>query len=235
MEKSRKIYNEMILGKSDIGKLTSSIWLEFFDLEKQYGDEKHQRKLLNRALNELNENENEIEILFDELLKFEKLNGNAQQLSNIYSKYEQFKQKKEAAKAVAQLARNKSNEQEKRSKQPVKLVEKGKLVKTGEQKQPQQKQISLKRKSEEKVPEKRDQDGFLIPSLPVSANLESEDPSRSAKKPKKADTSPVVLSTSSSHGFGEKTFSSNTLFISNLKYDVDENKLRALFEKVVYI
>ncbi len=95
MEKARRIYNEMIFGKSDIGKITSTIWIEFYELEKQYGDDKHQRKLLNRALNELTDN-TEKEIVYDLLVKFEKLNGNIHQFSSIYAKYEQFKALREA-------------------------------------------------------------------------------------------------------------------------------------------
>jgi hypothetical protein len=95
MDKARRIYNEMILGKSDIGKITSTIWIEFFELERQYGDEKHQRKLLNRALGELTDN-SEKEIIYDTLIKFEKLNGSVHQYTAVYAKYEQFKAAREA-------------------------------------------------------------------------------------------------------------------------------------------
>jgi hypothetical protein len=113
MEKARKIYNEMILDKSDIGKITSSIWIEFYDLERKFGDEKHQRKLLNRALSELTD-QNEKEIIFDSLFKFEKLNGNTNQFSNVYFKYEQFKllKNQEQAERLSksmQVAQQKSN------------------------------------------------------------------------------------------------------------------------------
>jgi hypothetical protein len=94
MEKARKIYNEMILAKCDLGKYVSSIWVEFYDLEKQFGDEKHQRKLLNRAVNELADGD-EKDIVYDLLVKFEKLNGNVHQFSQAYTKYESFKKARE--------------------------------------------------------------------------------------------------------------------------------------------
>lgn len=93
MEQCRKIYNEMIIAKSDHCKY-SPIWIEFYNLETQFGDEKHQRKLLNRALNEVVSSDDK-EIIYDLLLKFEKLNGNVQQYSNVYFKYEQFKLEQE--------------------------------------------------------------------------------------------------------------------------------------------
>ena len=74
MDQCRKIYNEMILAKSDQCKY-SSVWIEFYDLEREFGDEKHQRKLLNRALNEVL-SVDEKEIIYELLVKFEKLNGN---------------------------------------------------------------------------------------------------------------------------------------------------------------
>lgn len=89
MEKSRKIYNEMILNKGNNSKYLSE-WLEFYDLEKQFGDEKHQRKLLNRSLNEL-VNDSDKEYVCDLIYKFEKLNGNASQYKNAFLKLQQIK------------------------------------------------------------------------------------------------------------------------------------------------
>lgn len=110
MEKARKIYNEMILDKANNNKF-SSVWLEFYDLEKQFGDEKHQRKLLYRALNDVSNND-EKEIIYDHLHKFEKLNGNINQFNNFYTKYEQFMQQRRIE--LAQLAEsNKKNNKKK--------------------------------------------------------------------------------------------------------------------------
>ncbi len=105
MEKSRKIYNEMILNKGNNSKYLSE-WLEFYDLEKQFGDEKHQRKLLNRALNEL-VNENDKEIISELIYKFEKINGNASQYKNAYLKYQQIKD----SNLIKLAEKNKSNDQ----------------------------------------------------------------------------------------------------------------------------
>ena len=80
----------MILSKGNVGKFAVE-WLEFYDMEKLYGDEKHQRKLLNRALNEIKDN-SEKEIIYDLLIKFEKLSGNISQFNAVNCKYQQFKQ-----------------------------------------------------------------------------------------------------------------------------------------------
>ena len=92
MEHARKIYNEQIMCKGSIGKHASE-WLEFYDLERSYGDEKHQRKLLTRALNQLDaNNDRERAVILHELLKFEKLNGNVSQANNAFMRYEEFKE-----------------------------------------------------------------------------------------------------------------------------------------------
>jgi hypothetical protein len=107
MDQCRKIYNEMILAKSDQSKY-SSVWIEFYDLEKEFGDEKHQRKLLNRALNEVASAE-EKEIIYEILIKFEKLNGNVQQYSCVYFKYEQFKHDQSVAKQAVLASKKKTD------------------------------------------------------------------------------------------------------------------------------
>ena len=116
MEKSRRIFNEMIITKGNVGKFAVE-WLEFYDLEKLYGDEKHQRKLLNRALNEVKDNA-EKEIIYDLLFKFEKFTGNVNQYNAIYWKYQQFKQQRQIE--LANLANKKY---EKPQNKPFKKTE----------------------------------------------------------------------------------------------------------------
>lgn len=109
MEKARKIYNEMILDKSQLGKYSSAIWLEFIELESRYGDEKHERKLLTRAINELTDDD-EREVIYEAAVRFEKLNGTVGQFVSVYNRSEAFKAQREVEKAKKAAA-----EQEKRT------------------------------------------------------------------------------------------------------------------------
>ena len=77
----------MILSKSNLCKY-SNIWIDFINLEKQFGDEKHQRKLLNRALKEVIFDEKAI--IYEEFLSFERLNGNISNFKDVYYKYESY-------------------------------------------------------------------------------------------------------------------------------------------------
>lgn len=79
----------MILAKSDIGQVSSEIWLDFYQLETQYGDEKHQRKLLYRALNELRYDQDK-QVIYELLIDLEKLTGNIGQFSSVFFKNEEL-------------------------------------------------------------------------------------------------------------------------------------------------
>lgn len=120
----------MILAKSDIGEVSSEIWIDFYQLEIQYGDEKHQRKLLNRALNEL-KYDAEKQIIFELLNKFEKLNGNIGHFSSVYNKYELFKNKLQVEYLKNQ---QKITQKQPREQQPQKAKQKQKLTQPEEKK-----------------------------------------------------------------------------------------------------
>ena len=124
----------MVLAKMGDAARYPQIWLEFFELEKEFGDQKHQRKLLNRALNEVNMDHKEL--VYEAFLNFEKLNGNVQQHANVYFRYEQFKE-------VSQLiaARKKAKVLQKEQAQPKAATPKADTVR-----KPVEKSNTLKRK-----------------------------------------------------------------------------------------
>ncbi len=129
----------MILAKTNAAKF-SQIWIEFFDLEKEFGDNKHQRKLLNRALNEVNMDEKEV--IYEIFFKLEKFSGNVQQQANIYFRYEQFK---EVSKVIA--ARKKTKTQAKEAGQQAEVKkESGRAPENGDKIQKIDRSASLKRK-----------------------------------------------------------------------------------------
>ncbi len=139
MEKSRKIFNDMILAKTNAAKF-AQIWIEFFELEKEFGDVKHQRKLLNRALNEVNMDEKEV--IYEVFFRFEKYSGNVQQQANIYFRYEQFK---EVSRVIA--ARKKVKTQQKEAGQQAEVKkDASKMVENGKKAQQVDRSASLKRK-----------------------------------------------------------------------------------------
>lgn len=240
MEKSRKIYNEMILAKTDAARY-AQIWLEFFDLEKEFGNEKHQRRVLNRALNEVNMDEKEI--IYEIFSKFEKHNGNVQHHANIYFRYEQFR---EVSLLIAARKKSKTQQQAASASALPKVdFQKPKQARSEQGKQPFEankkpidKTSTLKRKKSEsedtiennqakKQPSNlKDKDGFAIPSLPFQ-QPEAPKPISKFETAKKLPENTEPVKTTEQY----KKFSDHTVFISNLSYEVDEVKLAAIFEK----
>ena len=70
IEQARKIWNEMVIQRG-MNQFCNE-WIEFYEFEKEFGDEKHQRKVLLRGLNDCLDSK---ESICELLLKFEKQNG----------------------------------------------------------------------------------------------------------------------------------------------------------------
>lgn len=256
MDQCRKIYNEMILSKSDYCKY-SSVWLEFYDLEREFGDEKHQRKLLMRALNEVT-SINDKEIIYDLLIKFEKLNGNIQQYSSIYLKYEQFKLEQEQKKQQ-QIGNNKTKKQFNSSETNGQNKKQPQTQSSTAKKPPPPPQSNvgnnLKRKKSDDSPNEfkqseppkkqqvttttttnlKDKDGFVIPNLPTEVSSSKKSTSVAIPPPPSLTSSsssskPSNVTSTSSENY--KKYSNLTVFISNLSFEVDEARLKTIFEKV---
>ncbi|CAF0720727.1 unnamed protein product [Brachionus calyciflorus] len=211
MDKSRKIYNEMILAKSDIGEISHEVWIDFYQLEIQYGDEKHQRKLLNRALNEL-KYDTDKQVILELLVNFEKLNGNIGHFKTAYHKYEILKDKIQSnyLKSQQKLSEKQTQEKEQHAKSKQKPKKEDHNKKENQTKGIKRKKSETDSDSNSK--QIKDKDGFAIPSLPDFKQPESKPSVSTPNEYKKVDPN-------------------CTVFISNIKFDVEEAKIRELFEK----
>lgn len=76
----------------------------------------------------------------------------------------------------------------------------------------------------------KDKDGFAIPSLPFTAQPVVSESKQ--KQPDQQQQQAVVQPKEPKSTEHYKKFSDQTVFISNLAYDVDEAKLQAIFDKV---
>ncbi len=74
----------------------------------------------------------------------------------------------------------------------------------------------------------KDKDGFAIPSLPVLAPVTASNKSITTKSSATINASAGTDQSIENY----KKFSNLTVFISNLSYEADENKIRTVFEKV---
>jgi hypothetical protein len=147
MENARKIWNEMIIHKYGMNTLAQE-WIDFYNFECKYGDEKHQRKVLQRALNEpIMDNKYQICELFD---NFEKYNGTINSYLQAKIKVERvlLKLKKDEEKELASVQTKAKDDAGKKQQQITKAKPKAeKKPKQQDAKKPDQKLSNdLKRK-----------------------------------------------------------------------------------------
>jgi hypothetical protein len=138
IEQARKIWNEMIIQRG-MNQFCSE-WIEFYEFEKEFGDEKHQRKVLLRGLNDCVDSK---EHLCELLLKFEKQNGTIESFTLAKLKCDKiFDQiSAENAKIAAEEELKKSQNKKPKQQEPP---QQKKQQQQQQQKQPKQKEVQNK-------------------------------------------------------------------------------------------
>mgnify|MGYP001033361197 FL=1 len=124
IENARQIWNGRTLMSKAHNQLNANLWKNFYYMEIQYGDEKHARRVLYRALNYVDKMDFPLSIC-EILLEHENKYGNIQQLKEAKEKIRQAKRKFQIEeKPKRQKTNNKPKE--------IKGKPKGKTEKTGE-------------------------------------------------------------------------------------------------------
>jgi hypothetical protein len=92
IEHARKIWNGRTLMNKTHNQIISNLWKNYYYMELHYGDDKHARKVLYRALNYIQSMDYPL-IICDILLEHDKKYGNIQQLKETKDKLKQVKSK----------------------------------------------------------------------------------------------------------------------------------------------
>lgn len=226
IEKARELWNSvMTQGHGAEGHM----WMEYFQMEKAYGNIKNCRKVLQRALNSVTDWP---QMIVDAYLRFEREEGTLEDyemaLNKCTAQLQRLQQRKALAEEKAQMQKDQRRQLEKNSKKT--------LVRshtTGEN-LPVQKEtsVAIKRKMDDKQVNVRDKDGFRIPVVPAlvgdsSGRHHETDGPTSAKKARIDGPPPGFTATPKT----EKGKNENTVFVSNLNYDLEEDSLETIFSK----
>ncbi|XP_068216225.1 squamous cell carcinoma antigen recognized by T-cells 3-like [Palaemon carinicauda] len=83
-DRAREIWNDIIMKRNDNFR-NSSLWLEFINLERSFGSEKHCRKLFRRALERVWE---PVEVIGDAYFRFEQELGSLETMEDFHKRYE---------------------------------------------------------------------------------------------------------------------------------------------------
>jgi len=92
IEHARQIWNGRTLMNKTHNQIISNLWKNYYYMELHYGDDKHARKVLYRALNYIQSMDYPL-IICDILLEHDKKYGNIQQLKETKDKLKQVKSK----------------------------------------------------------------------------------------------------------------------------------------------
>ncbi|GFT14213.1 squamous cell carcinoma antigen recognized by T-cells 3 [Nephila pilipes] len=230
IEEARKIWRELL----DHGhKEEARVWLDYANFERLYGDAAHYRKLLLQALSCVSDWQ---ETFVDLLITFEREEGTLESLQKSLSKCETQMQRinekrmKKLEEAASSL--EKDNSPRKFSKRQMKGPKNERSTKMDESRPAVQ----------------MDSEGFKIPPVPdklhhsPNSKQENQSDSESEKRKRPAldeqtshESKKRKFDASESHGVSIKHDSSKddrTVFLSNLSYKTDENKIRDFFSQI---
>jgi hypothetical protein len=119
IDHARQIWNSQTLMNKTHNQMISNLWKNYYYMELNYGDEKHARKVLYRALNHIQTMDYPL-IICDLLLEHEKKYGTIQQLKETKDKLKQVKSQ------IIQIEKPKRQQKQQANTNNKKQINKGK-------------------------------------------------------------------------------------------------------------
>ncbi|KAK3597200.1 hypothetical protein CHS0354_003704 [Potamilus streckersoni] len=277
MEKSRELWNEILIqGQAN----QASVWLEYYRHERAYGDSKHCRRVLQRALNSVTDFP---ESIVDAYINFEREEGTLDQYDQAVMKCEsQMQRVNERREKVAEKEAE-AKEQKLHARQEKKMQKK--VVKISQQQRSKFTRHKVARDDLEEggsgaqLPTSKgenvefqkmvtDEDGFKVPLLPGPPGQKSSAPppgfkgqgtqskappgykgGRSAPPPgykgkiensesescndakEETEEPPAKKFKTDLSTRQRETDYDRTIFVSNLLYSIDEDRIKEIFSK----
>ncbi|KAK3748519.1 hypothetical protein RRG08_008680 [Elysia crispata] len=226
IEKGREIWNIIMQGGHGA---EAALWLQYYRLERMFGDTKHCRRILQRALNSVTDWPESITHAY---ITFEREEGDLEQYDTAVAKCEAQMERINERRAKAAEKEQAIQDAKKREKPDKKAQKKEKQLSIGISDSQSQETGSKgmsdtrrKRKLENQSQER----GNFADHGPKSSIISSEPP---AKKLKEKDVK--APEEAGQHGESVQHDSSKdnvTVFISNLDFTLPEERLREVFEK----
>ncbi|CAF0880688.1 unnamed protein product [Rotaria sp. Silwood1] len=229
IEHARKIWNGRTLMNKTHNQMISNLWKNYYYTEINYGDEKHARKVLYRALNHIQTMDYPL-IICNLLLEHDNKYGTIQQLKETKDKLKQIKH------TIIQIEKPKRKQQQQQSNK--KQINKGKQKETKEKStKVSNKQMDTTAASvqsngntteqQQQSPRKRKlspEEAQTIKKKPQAPTIDSEGFKIPAPPPSLASSS---ISTATSIVSSTKDIDHlNTVFIANLAYEITEDEIR---------
>ncbi|XP_077995883.1 spliceosome associated factor 3, U4/U6 recycling protein-like [Glandiceps talaboti] len=214
---ARELWEEVMAGHSR----EAQMWLEYFNFERAYGDNKHCRKVLVKAVNSTSDWP---ELVCEALTNFERQEGSIEQYEAAVDRVENQMKKvnDRRTKAAEQEADRVREEQEKLDKKRQVKAEKKAFKKEDT------KTIKQKVKDGNVIETSQEDSVFKVPLLPGMVEKSKEVPSLKRQREDDDDVSSKKLRTAIAHDASKDP---RTVFVKNLSYDLKEERIRDLFSK----
>ncbi|KAK7874320.1 hypothetical protein R5R35_007795 [Gryllus longicercus] len=220
METTRRLWSDILSQGHD---KTASMWLEYINLEKCYGDTKHLRRLYQRALAAT---QDWPESIGDAWLNFERDEGTLETFEACESKYEarmkavlELREKQEAQQAAQQAESAAAHKGHRHDASKRKRDDVSRWAALAGQ------SVTVKRVPGSKLPSKPE--GAKGNGEPTPSVSDADEPSK--KKPRNESH------TSGDHGVKvehDPSKDNQTVFVSNLEYSTTEEQIRELFAPI---
>ncbi|RUS77540.1 hypothetical protein EGW08_014694 [Elysia chlorotica] len=226
MEKAREIWNTIMQGGHGA---EAALWLQYYRLERMFGDTKHCRRILQKALNSVTDWPESITHAY---ITFEREEGDLEQYDTAVAKCEAQMERINERRAKAVEKEQVIQDAKKKEKPDKKALKKGKQPATGgNDSQPQEgggKGI-VDNKHKRKLENQSQERGIFADHGPKSTIISGEP---KAKKAKEED----VQATEDAGVHGESvqhdpSKDNITVFVSNLDFSLGEDRLREVFGK----
>ncbi|GFR93553.1 squamous cell carcinoma antigen recognized by T-cells 3, partial [Elysia marginata] len=226
MEKAREIWNMIMQGGHGA---KASLWLQYYRLERMFGDNKHCRRILQRALNSVTDWPESITHAY---ITFEREEGDLEQYDTAVARCEAQMERVNERRAKASEKEQALQDSKKKNKTDKKAQKKGKQtlsVDTNSQPQETGSKGMPDTKHKRKWDDLSQEKGIFADLGPKSTIISSEPP---AKKQKEEDSR--ASQDSEQHGEYVKhdaTKDNITVFVSNLDFNLPDTRLNEIFEK----
>ncbi|XP_013394832.1 squamous cell carcinoma antigen recognized by T-cells 3 [Lingula anatina] len=242
MAKARELWNQIMT--AGFGN-QAQMWMEYFNLERAHGDNKHCRKLLQQAVNSVNDWP---ETMCETYINFEREEGTLSQYDIAVTKCAaQLNRVKERRAKAAEKKAFEDTKKDRMEKKPGKRTEHKPQKPRGGQKQQEQQQSfqpipTVLDKKDPKKPIGQKTTEKATPSLPSKEPTPNvfKTPPPPGYKPRQTDveeppskrmktsekTESQICQDVTEHGANERT-----VFLSNLAYSVEEDKIKGIFSE----
>ncbi|XP_070573008.1 squamous cell carcinoma antigen recognized by T-cells 3-like [Ptychodera flava] len=217
---ARELWEEIMSGHAK----EAQMWLENYNFERAFGDIKHSRKVLIKAVQSSSDWP---ESVCEALLTLEREEGTLEQYEAAVSRVEsQMNRVNERRVKAAEKEAEFSKQKQEKAEQRKQVKAEKKAFKKEEIKPVKRKVEDLDTSTKERHDPQKDKDGFKVPTLPpgMPTKAVADEPPEKKQKVETTELKPGQV-------LHDPSKDDRTVFVKNLSYELTEDRIREIFTK----